>query len=154
MTKSATHHYGKVIHGMLTYYNKPLLDLEIRNLEGLEFDLILKEKKKRVSLDTHGYYRGGVIREALKYKLFTGWTEDSMHDFFSSIFLKRTKIHALHRDHGIEQQPVTTIKSTSDLSQVEMNQFIENVIRWLDAEGIVIHPPEQYYLNQFKSHEK
>lgn len=155
MTKTATHHYGKVIHGMLTYYNKALLDLNIRELDGYEFDLVLKEKKKRISLDTHGYYRGGVLREALKYETFPDWTEDKLHDFFADKYLKEIEIKRIKFKSGTEiLKEVVHIRSTSDLNQSEMNDFIGKVIRWLEVEGIVIHPPEAYYMGMFKSHEK
>lgn len=155
MTKSATHHYGKIIHGMLTYYNKALLDLDIRELDGMEFDLVLKEKKKHVSLDTHGYYRGGVLREALKYETFPNWTEDQLHDFFADMYLKEIQIKQIKFSSGHESiREVPHVISTASLSQKEMNDYIQKVIGWLAVEGIVIHPPEQYYLRMFKSHEK
>lgn len=155
MTKSATHHYGKIIHGMLTYYNKALLDLEIKELDGYEFDIVLKEKKKRVSLDTHGYYRGGVLREALKYEKFDGYSEDDIHDLFADMFLRQDKMLIQRYANGKTRiRSIIKVRSTADLNQSEMNIFIKDVVEWLEAEGIVIHPPEAYYLSKYKTSEE
>jgi hypothetical protein len=151
MAKVIYHHYGKIVNGAAAYYNYPLFAQSLAELEGKEFDLIIKEKYKKVSLDTHGYYRGGVIKEALKYEIFGGWDEDMLHDFFASEFLRQVKVFQLQKEDGIHQAPITSIRSTSSLSQGEMNEFVDKVIRWLANEGIVIHSPEQYYLDKYKT---
>ncbi len=154
MAKSVIiHHYGKVNEDcFLSFYNHELYNQSLIQLKGKEFDLIIKERKKNVSLDTHAYYRGGVIAECLKYEKFNGWTKEDVHDFFASIFLSSTK--QLRNGENDRVAFIPTIKSTSDLSQSEMNEYINKVVKWLSEKGIVIHPPEQYYNGIFKSHEK
>lgn len=152
MAKIIYHHYGKVTNGALVHYNWPLFKQTLSSLEGLEFDLILKEKHKRVSLDTHGYYRGGIIKECMQYEIFGGWDENDIHEFFADMFLKYTK--TLIRSDINKRILVTKVQSTAELNQREMNEFIDKVIAWLANEGIVIHSPEQYFLGKYKTVEK
>lgn len=154
-TPPTYHHYGKVTNGSLVHYNWPLFKQSLASLEGKEFDLIVKEKRKRVSLDTHGYYRGGIIRECLQYEIFGGWEEEDVHDFFSFEFLGHTKTFMVRHDNGmISYRNLKKVPSTADLSQKEMNEYIEKVIAWLANEGIVVHSPEDYYLGKYKTIEK
>lgn len=155
MAKIIYHHYGKVTNGSLVHYNWPLFKQTLISLEGLEFDLIIKEKHKRVSLDTHGYYRGGIIKECLQYEMFGGWTEDDVHDFFADQFLHYYKTLIInHDDNDKTYCNVRKVISTSSLNQKDMNEFIEKVIGWLAEHGIVIHSPEQYFLGKYKTVEK
>lgn len=155
MAKVIYHHYGNVNEdGSLFFYNKALFQQSTDLLRGKEFDIIIKEKHKKVSLDTHGYYRGGVIKEALQYEIFGGWDEGDLHNFFASEFLRETKILSLSKEGAVHQAPVTSIRSTASLNQSEMNEFVEKVIRWLANEGIVIHSPEEYYLGRYKTTEE
>lgn len=135
------HHYGKVVKGHLVFQYPELYQSVKNKLEGKEFDLVLKEKFKKVTLDQHGYYRAGIIREALRYESFGGWTEDELHDFFADMFLKETVVKTIDGT----QYPVTSIRSTKDLSVQEMKEFIERVIQWLAEHDIVVLTPEQYY---------
>ncbi len=150
MAKVQYHHFGKVSNGILAHYNHPLFQQVVASLEGKEFDLVLKEKYKKVSLDTHGYYRAGIVKECMNYEIFGGYSEDEIHAFFSNLFLKYSKTMIIND----AQYQVTRIQSTAELSQSEMNEFVEKVIRWLANEGIVIHSPEQYFLGKYKTEEK
>jgi len=148
--KATYQHFGKIVNGQKLYYNPKLLQQSLSDLEGKEFVEVLKEKYKKVSLDTHGYYRGGVVKECMGYEIFGGWDEDDLHAFFASEFLRETKVLPLSKDDAVHQAPITAIRSTASLSQREMNEFVEKVIRWLANEGIVIHTPEEYYLGNYK----
>lgn len=145
-------HYGKIVNGKYVFYNPALHQKSLEMLEGKEFVLVLKEKFKKTSLDTHGYYRGGIILECMKYEMFGGWNEDEIHDFFAGMFLTYKKIKTLKLPDGkISAKEITNTISTGSLSQKEMNVFIESVIHWLANQGIVIHTPEEYYLGKYKT---
>lgn len=148
--KTIYRQYGKIINGKRIYYNESLHNQVITELEGQEFEEITKLKHKKVSLDTHGYYRGGIIKECLNYEMFRGWEEDDIHEFFANEFLGYRRVLILHKDDGtIEQHPVPKITSTSSLNQKEMNEFIEKVIAWLAQHNIIIKSPEEYYLGKY-----
>lgn len=144
--------YGKVVNGSLIQYNPDLHKQVVNSLEGKEFELILKEKKKRVSLDQHGYYRGAIVKECTNYEIFGGWSEDDIHDFFADQFLSYKKTLIVRYDDGSELvRTLRKIESTSGLSTKEMSEFIEKVIMWLSSQGIVILSPEEYYLGKYKT---
>lgn len=143
-------HYGKVVKGELSFFYPEILQNIINSLEGKEFELILKEKHKKVSHDTHSYYRGGIVKEALQFECFGGYTEDDFHELMADMFLKVHTTKFLHIEGQEEptQIPCTKILSTSELNQKDMGIFIEKVIRFLAEQGIVIKTPEQYYLEK------
>lgn len=154
MAKITYHHYGQVKNGTLIHYNFPLYSQTLSSLEGKEFDLIIKEKHKRVSLDTHGYYRAGIVKECMNYEMFGGWSEDDLHSFFADMFLKYTKMLIVNHDNGTTtQREITRIQSTSELNQKEMNEFIDKVVQWLAEHEIIIQSPESYYLGKYKTTE-
>lgn len=144
--------FGRVTNGNLVHYNWPLFKQTLISLEGKEFDLVIKEKHKRVSLDSHSYYRAGVIKECLQYEIFGGWDFEDIHSFFANMFLKDVRIRFSKQENGESTQyaiPVT--RSTADLNQRQMNEFVEKVIAWLSNQGVVIHSPEEYYLSKYKT---
>lgn len=142
-------HYGKVVKKEMHFYHPEILQNIINSLEGKEFELILKEKHKKVTHDTHSYYRGGIVKEALQYECFGGYTEDDFHELMASMFLT---VHSTKLIHGDTEEPLqipcSRTRSTSELTQKEMGEFIEKVIRFLAQQGIVIKTPEQYYLEK------
>lgn len=154
MAKITYHHFGRVTNGNLVHYNYPLFKQSLAQLEGLEFDLVLKEKHKRVSLDTHGFYRGGIVKECLQYEIFGGWNEDDVHDFFADMFLSYTRTVTIKTENSVIHRNIRKTQSTAELNQREMNEYVDRVIRWLADEGIVIQSPENYFLGKYKSDEK
>jgi hypothetical protein len=152
MSKVTLKHYGVVTKGKLVYFN-PLLFLEvITQLEGKEFELVIKEKHKRVSTDAHGYYRAGIIGECLKSELFAGWEREDIHKHFSDMFLSVvTHQKCFDKKGNTIHKEVILKQSTADLSSKEMFEYCEKCIQWCAEEGIVIHTPEQYRLGIFKT---
>ena len=148
--KSEIRHIGVVKEGHKIYYNNDLYKKHILLLEGKEFDEVLKEKRVSVSTDTHGYYRAGVLKTALESEKFGGWDEDELHAFFANMFLKTTFTKVVS---GREYH-VPKILSTGDLSQAEMNQFIEKVVYWLAQEEIEILSPDHYNLTKYRTIKK
>ncbi len=65
-------HYGKVVQGVKRYYRPELLADNLKELEGKEFEEVLKEKTKNVSTDAHAFYRGGIIKTAMADEMFGG----------------------------------------------------------------------------------
>lgn len=96
-------HYGKIVKGVKYYYNKNLYAQNLSELEGKEFEEVFKKKHKRVSLDAHGYYRGGVLGTALDSEMFGGWDRDDIHDFFAKMYLSYTKALVIKYVNGSEK---------------------------------------------------
>ncbi len=151
MAKITYHLFGKVTNGNLVHYNYPLFKQVLSQLEGLEFDLVLKEKHKNVSLDTHGFYRAGVIKECLNYEMFGGWTDDECHEFFADMFLSYVKTIKVITSQGTAYREKRETASTAGLNQREMNEYVDLVITWLAGQGIVIQSPESYFLGKYKT---
>lgn len=146
MRKPEIKHFGIIRNGIKIYYNKELYEKQITGLEGKEFEEIIKEKSKKTSSSTHGYYRGGILPSLEESTVFSGWERNEIHEYFQSRFLMETYDRIVNG----ERKEITTIRSTADLNQSEMNHFIEQVIKECAELGIEILPPEQYNLTKYR----
>ena len=142
-------HYGKVVNQELKYYQPKLLLSNLAELEGKEFEVVLKEKVKSVSTDAHAFYRGGIIKQCLSYEMFGGWTKDEIHEFFADMFLGYMDTKKIITRTGTVNIPIQKIRSTGALNSKEMYEYCQQVIRWLAQHDIVILDPEQYELTKF-----
>lgn len=146
MGKLEIRYFGVIRNGRRIYYNQELHERQLANLEGKEFEEIIKEKSKRVSTSTHGYYRGGILPSCINSSSFDGWTEDEVHEYYANKFLR----HTYEKILGDKRIEIVIIKSTGDLNQSEMNYFVEQVSRDCAEKGIEILPPEQYNLTKYR----
>jgi hypothetical protein len=139
--------YGIVRNGQRIYYSPDLHLQQIKSLEAYEFEEIIKKRVKKPSLGTHGYYRGGIIATCLTTNKFSGWTKSEVDKFFCNLFLKEI-IEKIFPDGKKVEIPF--IKSTGDLDQQEMNEFIIQVEQWCSENEIEILSPEQYNLTKYR----
>ena len=143
-------HYGKVVKREMKFYRPELLLSNLTELEGKEFEVTIKEKTKKVSTDAHAFYRGGIIKECMRYEMFGGWTKDEIHEFFADMFLGYFEmVKHFGADDETTLKEVRKIRSTSALNSKEMSEYCEYVIRWLAQHSIVIKDPEQYEQSKF-----
>lgn len=144
-------HYGVVTKGKVMYYN-PLLFLEvISQLEGKQFELIIKEKHKRVSSDAHGFYRAGVIGECMKSEMFAGWEREEIHEHFTGLYLTYVTHEKCFKDGKTIYKEVIKKESTASLSSKDMFDYCQKCIMWCAQNDIIIHSPEEYRLGKFKT---
>jgi hypothetical protein len=147
---TAYRHYGKVVNHKPIFKDEAFYQKNIDALEGKEFEIVMKEKHKKVSEDTHAYYRAGIIEECLKYEIFGGWNKEEVHAHFARMFLS----YLVEEKHLVDGEvlflTVKKTESTADITQKEMNEFVDNVIQWCAEQGIVILSPEQYYLKKHR----
>lgn len=139
-------HYGKIEKGKMIYFNKPLFDQQLLNLEGQEFEMVIKKRFHKVSNDQFSYYFGAVLRVAHKHDAFIHFNKpDDIHeDIIAPMFLGYTRVIEF-QGKKIEKKEV---RSTTSLTKEEMAEFIDRVIMWLAAEfDIVVYSPEAYYLS-------
>ena len=93
------------------------------------FDVTIKPYCRTRSLEQNKYY-WGVIVMILGNEL--GYCKDMMHEALTRKFLS-------HEEKGL-----TFVKSTSELSTKEMNDYIEQIKQWaIDFCGIVLPEPDE-----------
>jgi hypothetical protein len=144
-------HFGKVVNGKRIYY-RPELHIEaLHDLEGQEFEEVIKLKFKKVTNDAHGFYRGGILGECMDYELFAGWERDDIHEHFARLFLSHKRMVKYIAGDETMFREETIVQSSGDLSTREMFQFCQKCIQWCAEKGIVIKDPEQYYLDKYKT---
>ena len=149
--KTILKHFGKVVNGKRIYYNFDLHAETLHDLEGQEFEEVIKLKHKKVSNDAHGYYRGGILGECMEYEMFAGWEREEIHQHFATLFLRyKVTVKYILLGEMVFREEIRT-QSTADLSSKEMFEFCEKCIQWCAEQGIVIQSPEQYVLNKYKT---
>lgn len=148
MSKALVKHYGRVVEGERKYYTEELLRRNLESLEGQEFEETIKLRHKKVSRDTHGYYRGGILPTCHESEWFSSVdTQDTIHEFFADLFL------SFHKEVKVGGQVLTIKKvlSTSEINQKEMNEFIDKVLAWCAHHDIVVLDPEQYNYQRYRT---
>ena len=140
-------HIGVIRNGQVKLYRSDLYRDCIRALEGKEIELIIKKKHNRTSKDTHGYYRGGIIKTCLQYESFAHMTEEDLHEMLAEMFLSYQKLYVVGEKKIIR----TFVKSMADLSQEETNEFIKQVEAFVTGEGVELLPAENYETDKYRT---
>lgn len=148
MAKPIYRHYGKIVNGIKKYYDIELQQQSVNDLEGKDFEEVIKEKHIKVSTDQFGYYHAGIIDEMLKFEKYRGWTHDDVDDYLSELYLTVKK--TLDLNDGNYYIVSKTESKGSGFSRSAMREFIEMCIIHCAKEGIVIKSSEQYYLEKYK----
>lgn len=145
-------HYGRVVNGKKIYYNNDLYRETLASIEGQEFEEVIKPRRKKVSNDAHGYYRGGIIGECLNSEIFAGWNRDEIHEsHFAPMFLSYTTTIKYIAGKETMYREEKRVQSTATLSSKEMFEFCEKCIQWCAENDIIIHTPEEYLLGKFET---
>lgn len=96
----------------------------------------MKRWDKNRSNDQNSYYHGVVIKLLSEH---TGYDEDDMHEILKSLFLSDRE-----RLMWDKRKKVTRVKSTSTLTTVEFEQYLDKVRKWAAAElGVYIPLPNE-----------
>ena len=142
-------HFGKVVAGRIIYYNKPLFDRQVYELESSEVELIIKKKHKAPSPDQYGYYRGGILSACYNSEMFSHLDkQDDIHElYFAPKFLSYTRMCIIN---GVKKEVVVT-RSMADLDRMEVAEFIQKVLAECNELGIEVQPPDAYHLAHYKS---
>ena len=117
--------YGTVSKGKLCFNNPAELSRYLSQLEG-EVQVTIESKKKKRSTAENNYY-WGVVVELLSEHF--GYTPEEMHSALKFEFLY------VHRDSKPD-----TIRSTTDLSTVEMEDYLSKIRIWASAAYSVFIP--------------
>lgn len=92
------------------------------------FECIVRKTKKKRSLNQNAYYHGVVV------KIFaqeSGYTANEMHQVLTSEFLRYERLDR------------TFVKSTTELTTIEFEQYMENCRRLASEQGIYIPLPHE-----------
>jgi len=139
--KGIVQHYGRVRNGKVIFDIASLYDDQLRELEGKQIVMTIKERHKSPTKSQYGYYRGCILPICYETEMFSAYdNKDEIHEFyFADKFLSYT---IKDPKTGKEKQRV---RSLSDITDKEMSVFIERVLAECAELGIEIPPSEMYY---------
>ena len=119
---------GQIENGKLKLVQPDLFKRYLTSLRG-EVEVIVRKWKKRRTGNQNRYYWGVVIPilcESL------GYSSEEMHEALKWKFLR----NRMHKE-------LPTVKSTANLSTIEFNNYIDEIVRWASEERIHIPEPEK-----------
>lgn len=148
MSQIQIKHFGKIVKGRKVYNNPELYASQLLQLEGMEFEEIIKKRTRKTTLNQHAYYRGAILPSCYQSEHFSYFDKpDDIHDFyFAKKFLTITKMINVN---GVNKE-VKKVISMSEMSDKETSEFIEKVIANCAELGIIILSPEEYYNKYYK----
>ena len=114
---------------------------------GTELEIVIRKKKKKRSNRQNSYYHGIVIPSVLDGLIDAGYerkelNSEVVHEFLRKTFLKKV----IANDSG---EFIEVIKHTSELSTVEMMEYIADIQQWASEflNIIIPNPNEQSNLD-------
>jgi hypothetical protein len=141
--KVQVRHFGKVVRGRKVYNNPELYNLQLQQLEGKEFEEIIKVRSKRTTDSQHAYYRGAILPACFQSEMFGHCDKpDDIHEYFADRFLSYTVM--IHRPDGTKFES-KRIRSMADLNRQETSEYIARVKMECEILEIQILSPEEYY---------
>jgi len=136
-------HYGRILdNGNISFYNPELWEDQRLSLRGKEFEIVIKEKLKRPTINQFGYYFGCILGVCLTCEQFSHYyTREEIHkEVFSPLFLSyKVKVVV-----GKKSWLKDVTRSLTELSKAETSDFIQNVLNFCMQEGIVIPEADAY----------
>ncbi len=154
MSRTVLKHYGKVVNGVERDYTPELYKANLAEIEsaGGEYVKTIQLKGKKVTLDQYAYFFGAVVKTALEFNIYGGWSKGGFQQYYEQEFLWEPMMFIKKLDDGSEVKKQGFNKvGIEDLNRKEMGEFIDKVIMQLATEGIVVLSPEQYQLQKFAS---
>jgi len=107
--------YGAILHDKVVLQTPAAFKAYVKTFEGKQIELTVGSVKKSRSNNQNRYYWGVVVTMLSDE---TGYSTDEMHDALRMLFLQdRTK-------------KIPTIKSTTDLSTVEFEDYLAKIRQW------------------------
>lgn len=108
-----------VTKGKIVFFNVELFDTYLRSLEGKDVNISIKPKTK-IRSNPQNNYLWGVCYTLISEH--TGYTPEEVHDAMRMMFL-------LDRS-----RTVPTLRSTTTLTTVQMEEYLENIRQWAAKE--------------------
>lgn len=133
---------AKVVGGKLRFSKPEALGNYIKKLEGKDVRVKIEQKTKSRSLSQNNYYWGVVIELIAEH---LGYRADEVHDLMRAMFLPYSFVDA---KRGINIQ---TARSTSSLTTVEFEEYIEKIRGWASSEQEIRIPlPNEVDLGEYE----
>lgn len=114
--------------GQLQLDQRPMLERYLRGLAGKPVELVVRRRRKQRS-DRQSRYYWGVIVSILAEHF--GYRREEMHEALKFEFL---------RVDPDDTRPLATVRSTTSLSTVEMEDYLDAVRMWALTEYEVLIP--------------
>ena len=112
-------HFGTVYQQKLKLNNKRLFIDSLKQFEGKEIEIRIREKSSNRSKEQNSMY--WIWIDILSKEI--GYTKEEMHTLVKYKFLKRNIVD----DDGVEQE---VIKSTTTLTTKEFTLFMNDLLYW------------------------
>jgi ribosomal protein S17E len=132
---------GNVENGEFVPNSKEYFKKAFESYEGKIIELSLKVWHKKRTTPQNSYYWGVVIELIKNFinDLGNDFDSDTIHELLRSLFLKTTK-ELINKESG-EVTTIEYIKSTTKLSTIEFENYIENCKRYA-AQQFDIYIPD------------
>jgi hypothetical protein len=123
---------GNVSNNKIRLFDVNSFNRWIAKLNDKDIEIIVRLPRKTRSLNQNSYMWAVVYTLVGEY---TGYTTDEVHDAMRMMFL--------HKGDKLK-----TLKSTTELSTVEMEEYLEKIRRWsAETLGVVIPLPNKTEVN-------
>lgn len=137
------------MNGRLSFHNKALWYQQLGALESKEYELVIKERKKKVTNDQYGYYFGGVLTTCFETELFSAFDKAAdVHIYFEDKFLSYKTMVII----GDVKKEIVRHRSLSELSKQEMSEYIDRCIMHCRNDlQINILSPDEYHTENYNT---
>lgn len=116
MTDRSVCFYARILNGKAKLVNRDGFDRLVQSLDGQEIDIIVRRHRKGRSLPQNAYLWGCVYKILADH--LEGYTEEDVHEAMGQLFrTDRTGV-------------VPRVKSTTEMSTVEFNEYLERIIQF------------------------
>lgn len=127
--------FGQIIDGKLKLENPIAWNDHIKSLNSHRVELTLDKHRKPRSLNQNAYYWSVIVKMVADDAGYAKNEQDKAHDGLRLKFLR------------VKGDKLDTIKSTTELSTIEAEEYYENIRRWAAEGGLIIPEPHQVDLN-------
>lgn len=137
--------YGAVVNGKLILDARNAFAERVREMDNQNVVLILLQHRRR-SNNQNRYYWGAIIpivRDAMK-KLGVEFSETGTHELLKYKFLKCEHVTT-------DGEVIETIKSTTELTPTEFNEYIEAIQQWSAEYLNIVIPDPNTQTDLFKT---
>ncbi len=141
-------HFGKIVKGRKVYNNPELYANQLAQLEGMEFEEIIKKRTRKTTLSQFAFYYGAILPTCYQCEIFSAFDKsDDVGIYFEDKFLSYTI--PIHLPNG-GIKTITKTKSLTGLNIDETSEFITKVLAECDSLGITVLSPEEYFNRYYK----
>lgn len=132
------------------FYERPSLLEALKEYENKRLCESISLAHEPTTSDQRGYYRASNRWLIDHTDIFTGYSEDDIHNLFLGMFSTYTKNYKIGEKH----YEIKSIIHTSDMTKKQMNDFITRRNIWIEEQGIIIPDSESIILGKYRTVKK